>query len=288
MKGLENLYRQGIALLKDIPESHIDAKLILLCCLELTEEEFFKNSEMDLSEKKIRKYFRMLRRRSRGYPLSYLTGIKEFWSIPFKVEKGVLIPRPETELIIETVLALNPAGNSVIADIGTGSGNIAVSLGKELPEAVIYATDVSVRALRIAQENARRQGINNIEFLRGDLFDSLEKRGLKGKMDLILCNPPYVSEEEWKGLPDEIRLYEPKGALAGGADGLDFIGRMIDASPEFLKPGGILIFEIGYGQKDQVIALFDGGWSEINCRNDLSGIPRVISGYLGSDPNLIP
>ncbi len=292
MSSLENLYRQGIALLKDIPQSHIDAKLILLNCFGLTDEEFIRGPETEPSGKDIKRYFRMLRRRSRGYPLSYLTGIKEFWSIPFKVEKGVLIPRPETELIIETVLALNPAGNSVIADIGTGSGNIAVSLGNELPEAVIFATDVSGKALRIARENARRQGqgVSRIEFLRGDLFDPLEKKGLKGKMDLILSNPPYVSEEDWEELPAEIRLHEPKNALIGGVSGLDFIRRMIDLAPAFLKPGGFLIFEIGYGQKDQVMALFDKdkGWSKIECRNDLSEIPRVITARfnLGSDPNL--
>jgi len=277
VKSLENLYRQGIALLKDIPENPIDAKLILLDSFDLTGEEFFKNPESVPSGKDIKGYFRMIRKRSQGYPLSYLTGKKEFWSIPFKVKKGVLIPRPETELIIETVLALHPAGNPFIADIGTGCGNISVSLGKELPEASIFATDISVRALRIAWENARRQEINNIKFLRGNLFDPLEKRGLKGKMDLILSNPPYVSEEEWKGLPDEIRLYEPKKALVGGASGLDFIQRMIDSAPDFLKQGGHLIFEIGFGQKDQVIALFNEGWSEIECCNDLSGIPRVIN-----------
>lgn len=277
MKSFENLYRQGMDLLKDIPQSHIDAKLILLHCFGLTSEDFFKNPEREPSDKDIKKYFQTIRKRSQGYPLSYLTGIKEFWSLPFLVEKGVLVPRPETELIIETLLDLHPLGNPLIADIGTGCGNIAVSLVKELPEAKVYATDISKKALRIAKKNARIQRMEGIQFLRGDLFDPLEKSGMKGKMDFILCNPPYVTCEEWEALPDEIKQHEPKGALVSGADGLDFIGRMISSSPEFLKPGGVLIFEIGFGQKDNVLDLFCNGWSEIKCRDDLSGIPRVIS-----------
>ena len=275
--SLENLYRQGMDLLKDIPQSHIDAKLIMLHCFGLTSEDFFKNPEREPSDKNIKKYFRMIRKRSHGYPMSYLIGIKEFWSIPFLVEKGVLIPRPETELIIETVLDLNPAGKPLIADIGTGSGNIAVSLGKELPDATMFATDISGKALRTARKNAWRQGIKQIEFLRGDLFDPLEKRGLQGKINLILCNPPYISCKDWENLPDEIKRHEPKEALVSGNSGLDFIQRMISSVPNFLKPGGHLIFEIGFGQKNKVLDLFSDEWTEIQCRDDLSGIPRVIS-----------
>ncbi|HDT11839.1 MAG TPA: peptide chain release factor N(5)-glutamine methyltransferase, partial [bacterium] len=260
MNDLEKLYRAGICLLKEIPQSHIDAKLILLHCFGLTGEDFFKNPEIEPPRKDIKRYFRMLKKRSQGYPLSYLTGIKEFWSIPFIVEKGVLIPRPETESIVETALAFHPARNSIIADIGTGCGNIAISMAKEVPEARIFATDISQKALRIARKNARMQGTKMIKFLQGDLFDPLKKQNLTGKIDFILSNPPYVSNEDWEDLPAEIKLHEPKRALVGGDSGLDFIQRMVSSASRFLKPGGFLIFEIGYSQKERVFNLFNDEW----------------------------
>lgn len=281
MNNLEDLYRRGKDLLQKIPNNHIDTRLILLDCFDLSNEDFIKNPELEPSRKDIKRYFHMIGKRRKGYPLSYLIGIKEFWSIPFFVKKGVFIPRPETELIIETVLALNSVEKPNIVDIGTGSGNIAVCLAKEIPGAKIFATDISKKALWTAQKNAGMQGVEKIQFFLGDLFEPLKKKGLNDKFDFILSNPPYVSREEWKTLPKEIRLYEPKNSLVSGESGLNFFQKMISSAFIFLKPGGHLVFEIGYGQKEKILDLFKGQWKEIKCYDDLSGIPRVVSAEKG-------
>jgi release factor glutamine methyltransferase len=281
LNNLENLYRRGMDLLQKIPNNHIDTRLILLDCFGLSNEDFIKNPELEPSRKDIKRYFHMIGKRRKGYPLSYLIGIKEFWSIPFLVKKGVFIPRPETELIIETVVALNLVENPNIADIGTGSGNIAVSLAKEFPGAKIFATDISKKALRTAQKNARMQGIEEIQFFHGDFFEPLKRKGPNEKFDFILSNPPYVSQEEWETLPDEIKLYEPKRSLVSGDSGLNIFKKMISSAFKFLKPGGYLVFEIGYGQKEKILNLFNGQWKEIKCYDDLSEIPRVVSAEMG-------
>jgi len=281
--NLEILYRKGMDLLQKIPNNHIDTRLILLDCFGLSYEDFIRNPEFEPSRKDIKRYFRKIGKRRKGYPLSYLTRSKEFWSIPFFVQKGVFIPRPETELIIEAVLALNSIKNPYIADIGTGSGNIAVSLAKELPQAKIFATDISKKALRTAQKNARMQGIEEIQFLLGDMFDPFKRKGPNRKFDFILSNPPYVSKKEWENLPDEIKLHEPKRSLVYDDSGLDFFQKMIGSSYKFLNPGGYLIFEIGFGQKETILSLFNKQWKKIKCLEDLSGIPRVVSAELGEN-----
>lgn len=279
--NLEILYRKGMDLLQKIPNNQIDTRLILLYCFGLSYEDFIKNPKLEPSRKDVKKYFRKIKKRRKGYPLSYLIGVKEFWSIPFFVKKGVFIPRPETELIIELVLALNSIEDPYIADIGTGSGNIAISLAKELPRAKIFATDISKKALRTAQKNAGKQGIEEIQFLFGDMFDPFKKKGPNRKFDFILSNPPYISKKEWKSLPDEIKLHEPKRSLVYDDSGLVFFQKMIGSAHKFLTPGGYLIFEIGFGQKETILNLFNTEWKNIKCLEDLSGIPRVVSAELG-------
>ena len=282
MNNLEGLYRKGIELLRKNPQNQLEARLILLDCFDLTYEDLIKNPKLDVSENAAKRYLHKIGKRQKGYPLSYLTGKKEFWSIPFFVKKGVFIPRPETELIIETVLAVNSVIDPTIADIGTGTGNIAISLAKELPEAKVYASDISKKAIRTAKKNARIQGIKGIQFIHGSIFDPLRRKKLYREFDFILSNPPYVSNEEWENLPDEIKLHEPKRSLVSIDSGLDFIKKMIGSAHKFLKPGGHLIFEIGFGQENKVLDLFSDEWTEIQCRDDLSGIPRVITAlYLG-------
>jgi release factor glutamine methyltransferase len=229
-----------------------------------------------------RRFDKLVSKRLAGYPLAYLTGVKEFWSIPFRVSPGVLIPRPETELIVEKMLELSSRENETIVDIGTGCGNIAVSLAKELPQARIVAIDRAQKALKLAKLNASRQKISNIIFARGSLFSALSRVRLEGKCDFIASNPPYVTEEEWTELDIEIRDHEPKSALVAGKSGLEVIKKLIQGAPTYLRPGGYLLVEIGASQKDKVRSLFDSSsaWEKVNFFKDLSGISRVAVGRI--------
>lgn len=222
----------------------------------------------------------LISKRISGVPLPYLTGFKEFWSIPFRISPGVLIPRPETELLVEKTLGLSREKDDVIVDVGTGCGNIAVSLAKERPDAKIYAIESSRKALRLARRNALEQGISTITFAYGSLFVPLKKLRLEGKCDFIVSNPPYISETDWKELSPEIRDHEPKSALVAGITGLEVIKLLIQEALLYLKSGGYLLFEIGYNQKDETGSMFDlfSSWKSVGFLKDLAGRNRVAFG----------
>lgn len=280
MSTIQETFLKGRSFLKDLPNPDLEAKVLLLECTSIPEEQFYSSPDSRLSRAEERRFYKLISKRLTGFPLSYLTGIKEFWSIPFIVSPEVLIPRPETELIVEKVLELSSRENEVVVDIGTGCGNIAVSLAKELTQARIVATDTAQKALRVAKLNASRQKISNIIFARGSLFSTLKRLNLEGKCDFIVSNPPYVSEEEWGQLNIEIRNHEPKSALVAGKSGLEVINKLVQGAPPYLRRCGRLIIEIGLSQKDKVLSLFDSNssWEEVNFFKDLSGISRVVMG----------
>jgi release factor glutamine methyltransferase len=274
-KTLDDLLRDGIALLRDRPQSVLESKVLLLRAASLSEEDFFAAPRASVSPKTEAYFLRLVGRRRQGVPLSYLTGTKEFWSIPLKVSPSVLIPRPETEALVEKVLELSGRSSECILDLGTGSGNIALALARELPRARIVACDISVRALAVARRNALLQRFRRVEFIRSNLFGAF--RGTGVRFDFIVSNPPYVSRRGWEELPPEIREYEPRRALLAGESGLEFVRRLARGARTFLKRGGHLIFEIGEGQRDEVLSLFGKGWTEIETAWDLAGKPRVIT-----------
>ena len=276
MATIQELFQKGKSLLRDLPNPSLEAKVLLSHAASIGEEEFFSSPGLKFSRKQERDYFQSIAKRLAGFPLAYLTGTKEFWSIPFRVSPGVLIPRPETELIVEKVLELSLRNGETIVDIGTGCGNIAVSLAKELPQARIIATDISSPALKMARRNASEQRVNHILFARGNLFSPLQKLKLKRKCDFIVSNPPYVSEEEWAELDPEIKYHEPKKALVAGDRGLEVIQKIIQGSLSFLKPKGFLVLEIGEGQKNEVNSLFNSGWERVVYAKDLRGISRIV------------
>lgn len=282
MSTLQELFSKGKSLLKDLPNPALEVKLLLLESTSIQEEQFYSFPENKLSRAEERRFYKLVSKRLTGFPLPYLTGVKEFWSIPFSVSPGVLIPRPETELIVEKVLELSLRENETIVDIGTGCGNIAVSLAKELPQARVVATDTAKKALRLARLNASRQKISNIIFARGSLFSALKKLRLEGKCDFIVSNPPYITEEEWPKLDVEIRDREPKSALVAGKSGLEVISKLIQRAPPYLKPGGFLLVEIGIGQRDKVLSFFDSSsvWEKVNFFKDLNGISRAVVGKI--------
>jgi release factor glutamine methyltransferase len=221
-------------------------------------------------------------RRARREPMAYILGVQEFWGRAFRVAPGVLIPRPETELLVEEGLAWvrgawattpgRPSDAPHIADIGTGSGCLAITLALELLAARVSATDVSARALVIARENASRLGAR-VAFHAGPIL-----AGLAGPIDLIVSNPPYVTRAEYGVLQPEVHDYEPELALVGGDDGLDVVRQVVHAAAGVLAPDGALIMEIGYGQSDAVSDIVRGtaGLVLRGIRKDLQGVPRAV------------
>jgi len=277
LNTLQELIQRGKSLLKDFAHPHLETKLLLLKCLDLSEEEFFAARNKTVSSGQERCFKRLISRRLAGVPLPYLTGVKEFWSIPFRVAPGVLIPRPETELVVEKTIEFSKGGEEIIVDLGTGCGNIAVSLAQELPRARIFATDTSQKALRLARLNASLQSVSSINFVQGSLFSPLEGLHLRKACDFIVSNPPYVSKVEWKQLNREIRDNEPRGSLVAGETGLEVIEQIIRGASLYLKPGGYLIIEIGYNQRDAVRSIFDAcsSWGKVKFLKDLAGVDRV-------------
>jgi release factor glutamine methyltransferase len=219
-------------------------------------------------------YIALLERRFAGEPMQYIFGESEFYRLPFRVTPDVLIPRPETEHVVEKVLerAANFAAPRIV-DVGTGSGAIAVVLAHELPAAIVTATDLSAAALNVARQNAQRNGVaERVRFLGGDLLQPVAGE----QFDMVVSNPPYVSEVDRESLAVEVRDYEPAQALFAGADGLDVYRRLIPQAFAALAPGGHVILEIGHGQEPPVGALLgEAGFENIEFTPDLLGIPRV-------------
>lgn len=280
MHTVQGLFLKGKLLLKNVSDPSLDAKLLILRSLGITEESFYSYPERGVSKSQELKFLRLIARRRDGMPLAYVLEEKEFWSIQFKVFPGVLIPRPETELLIEKVIELSSKRKELIVDIGTGAGNVSVSLAKELPRARIVATDVSHQALELAKQNAHFQKISTIRFARGSFFTPLKKLGLQKKCDFIVSNSPYISEKEWETLPEEIKNHEPKRALVAGESGLECIKKLIQQAPAFLSPRGYLCLEMGCDQKERVLPFFEGAWQDPQCFEDLNGIPRVVIAQL--------
>jgi len=261
----------------DIPSARLDAEVLLAFYLECDRLDFFKNPEMVLSAKQLAGYRDLIARRLRWEPVAYITGRKNFWTFSLEVSKDVLIPRPDTEIIVEEALDIirkkDSEGISIL-DIGTGSGAIALALAGEIPSAKVTATDISCAALALARKNARSLNLEDkIKFLQGDLFEPVD-----GIFDMIVCNPPYISEAEYRELPAGVKDYEPPMALLAGQDGMEFYEKLIHQAPGHLQKNGWLLLEIGAKQENQVRGLMEesGSFSSINMRRDYAGLPRVM------------
>jgi release factor glutamine methyltransferase len=220
-------------------------------------------------------YRALVDRRCLREPVAYIVGEREFWGLPFEVTPDVLIPRPETELIVEEALELFPAGREpgLIVDAGTGSGCLAVALAVEFPGAHVIATDISDAALTVARRNAAKHGVaDRIDFRCGDLFEPVTETA-----DLIVSNPPYVASTDAPGLVPEVREHEPHIALFAGGDGLYVFGRLFPAAAMRVRAGGRLIVEVGYDQDDRVARIASGhGWTLSHVRQDLQQITRTL------------
>lgn len=254
--------------------NRLDAELLTCHALGISRSQLLARREpLDDASRAI--LDALLARRAIGEPIAYIMGEREFWSLALKVTPDVLIPRPETELLVELALArLAPDAEVALADIGTGSGAIALAIASERPHARVIATDVSAQALAVARENAARHGIANVEFRQGAACDPLHP----GRVALIVSNPPYVAEADPHLKQGDLR-FEPRSALAAGADGLDVLRELVSCAPDVLMAGGVLLVEHGYDQANPVHALFARhGFREITLHRDLAGLPRVTAG----------
>jgi release factor glutamine methyltransferase len=251
--------------------------------LNLSREELYVCLHRELKEGHKEALERLVQRRISGEPLQYILGHQEFWSINFKVDPRVLIPRPETELLVEQCLLILSEKafeqNPSVLEIGTGSGAIAIALAKAVKNILLIATDISRDALALAKENAKSGGVQDrIEFVNGDLFGPLRPSEEKGPFDLIVSNPPYIVRRKICTLAKEVKDHEPTIALNGGEDGLVFYRRIIPEAPSYLRAGGWLLLEVALGQGPDVSALIEeeGSFFKPGCIPDLSGIGRVV------------
>jgi len=284
MTGLELLQWSANAL-KDhqIENPRLNAELLLAHSLNLNREELYVRLHRELKEGEKGALERLIRRRVSGEPLQYILGHQEFWSINFKVDPRVLIPRPETELLVEQSLSILSEKtfeqNPSVLEIGTGSGAIAVALAKEVKNIFVVATDISRDALVLAKENAKSAGVQDqIQFVNGDLLDPFHSSKEREGFDLILSNPPYIIRSEIGSLAKEVRDYEPVIALDGGEDGLEFYRRLISQAPSSLQGRGWLLMEVGQGQAEMVAKQIQGSGTflESHILPDLAGIGRVV------------
>jgi release factor glutamine methyltransferase len=307
--------KQGLAQLREVPVPSftLAAELLLLHVLGRDRTWLYAHPEEQISSADAGRYFALIARRANGEPTQHLTGKQEFWGLEFEVTPDVLIPRPETEHVIEVALdrlavrelragrkqALTGEGLQ-LADIGTGSGCIAIALAKELPQATIFATDISSVALAVAQRNAKRHSVaGHLRFLECNLLDGFIHRAAASAdvsdapnaesgpritehgsrfLDLIASNPPYIGRREAATLMREVRDHEPEIALYGGEEGYELYADLVAQSAANLKPGGILVLELGHNSHPAIQPLLDSSqWANIGVTNDLAGIPRVLA-----------
>ncbi len=262
---------------KGVRSPRLDAEVLLAYLLGTDRVGLYLDHDKPLKEEELAAFREMIQRRIAGEPVAYITGEKEFWSFSFKVTPACLIPRPETEVLVEEAIraAADAPHPLRILDIGTGCGAVAIALAKELGESEVWATDRSPYALEVAKENVERHGVGDrVRLVEADLFPKDE-----AQFSLIVSNPPYIPTEEVLRLDPEVRDYEPLEALDGGPDGLKYLRRIAEGAPLRLRPGGWLLLEVGKGQAEEVQRILVGeGFSPVETVRDYTGVKRVVKG----------
>ncbi len=265
--------RRGSELLKNVSDSPLfEARLLMSHFCRLSMTDLITNSSRELSKDAVQAFFDAVSKRERSVPMAYITGKQEFYGLDFKVNENVLIPRPDTEVLVE--FAINCKSKNIL-DVCTGSGCIAIAVKKHLSHAVVKGIDISREALETASINSQLNE-TDVEFEQVDILTEIPR----GSYDLILSNPPYITAADMETLMSDVKSYEPHLALFGGDDGLTFYRRICSIAPGILNPRGILAFEIGYNQYDAVFDLMKKDFGNIGCLCDLAGIKRVIFGTL--------
>jgi release factor glutamine methyltransferase len=278
--------QSGLETLLDhqVPSAQLAAELLLMHAVGCDRSYLHAHPERELSPETTDHYFRLIAARATGKPTQYITGHQEFWGLDFEVTPEVLIPRPETEHVIEMVLELarrqgqGKEARLRIVDVGTGSGCIALALAAEFPRAILFGVDISRTALVVASSNALRLGMpERVKFLESDLLARLLDKDFVGTLDFVVSNPPYVGSHEADLVQREVREFEPRVAWGGLAKGDEIYRRLFPQALQALKPGGYVVVEIGYNMRERVLTLLGAEWEDIEVVPDLAGIPRVVS-----------
>jgi release factor glutamine methyltransferase len=276
-QAVESAYRLFVE--NDVPSPRLNAELLLLFVLSRERAYLYAHPERELTPDEQSNFDEVVRERARGCPTQYITGHQEFWGLDLLVSPAVLIPRPETEHVVETVLELvkeyrfDGPGRLKLVDVGTGSGCIALALASELPHAEIHACDISEEALEIARVNAARLALGGrVLFRKSDLLSVYAGE----HFDFVISNPPYVGECDADKVQKQVREFEPKVAVFSGHEGMEIYRRLVPQAHKHLRPGGWLVAEIGYSEEDNVRNLL-AGWAQIQVTPDLQGIPRVVA-----------
>jgi release factor glutamine methyltransferase len=291
MPHLRATLRQGLQTLvaHQVPSAQLAAELLLMHVLDRDRAYLHTHAEDDVPSAALERYLQLIAERISGKPTQYITGHQEFWGLDFAVTPDVLIPRPETEHIVECVLELvrrrgdGKDARLRIVDVGTGSGCIVLALASEFARAILFGVDISRAALVVASRNAVRLGMpERIKFLESDLLKRLLEPDFAGSFDFVLSNPPYVGKHESDKVQREVRDYEPRLAWGGDLEhGEEIYARLFPQALQVLKPGGHVVVEIGYNLRERVLPLLGGQWTEIEVMPDLAGIPRVVSARKG-------
>ena len=270
---------------KGIENARLEAEVLLAYLLKLKRIELYTNYNRVLTEDELAEYKKLIQKRSSRYPTQYITGKTEFFSTELAVREGVLIPRPETEVLVEEAIKILSAPfagapcERILLDIGTGCGNIPIAILKHVPMLKVYATDISEKALELAGENARRYGFSRtIVFLKGDLFEPLANLNLEKSFDIIVSNPPYIAPEECENLMPEVRDFEPREALLSEEGGIFFHKKIVENADKFLKPAGYLLMECGASQAEKLKNILQNSniYNSIESIKDYSGVARVV------------
>ncbi|CEN74538.1 N5-glutamine S-adenosyl-L-methionine-dependent methyltransferase [[Clostridium] sordellii] len=272
-------YMEKLSSISDTPK--LDTEILLQKALGDVDRLYIQlNLDKKLSNEELKCFNEMINDRLNGRPIAYIVKNREFMALDFYVEEGVLIPRPDTEPLVEEVIELSKGMKDVtIVDIGTGSGAISVSLAKYIKNSYVYSLDISDKALSIGKKNAVNNEVDDkIEFIKSDVFTGIKDRNIK--LDIIVSNPPYIKKEDIKTLHTQVKDYEPYIALEGGEDGLDFYRTITEESLKYLKSNGILAFEVGHDQANDVCTIMKNhGYKKIYTKKDLQGIDRVVIGF---------
>ncbi len=268
--NISELLVNGKHLLKDIEDGNIKARILLEYILKLSREKIVSNPNIEVSDNNVESYLNRINDIKNGMPIQYITNKQEFMKLNFYVDKNVLIPQPDTEILVEKAIEIcNNHGNDIkILDLCTGSGAIGISIAKNIKNAKVYATDIKNTVIDIAKQNAKQNNVDNIEFIVSDMFENIQEKDF----DIIVSNPPYIETDVIKTLPAEVRN-EPIIALDGGKDGLKFYKIILSEYKKYLKKDGYLLLEIGYNQAKSVGELINLNYSIIE---DLAGNDRVI------------
>lgn len=269
-------WTKGYLAEKGVENPRLEAEWMLCEALSLDRVGLYLNFDKPLSDAELALYRGMVARRGRREPLQYILGSQEFMGLEFRVTPAVLIPRHDTEVLVTEAVKRGEGCRSIL-DIGTGSGCVAVAVAKALPEAEVSTVDVSGEAIEVARGNAERNGVS-VQFFHGSLFEPFAGK----RFDMVLSNPPYITSADLATLQQEVRDFEPVGALDGGGDGLDFYRRITAEAPAYLNPGGWLLFEVGAGQAGEVLELLNSGGfnNDRFTQTDPAGIERVVGGRL--------